>query len=239
MTAGYTYKSGKWIWNQTPKKDLQSQARYKAYRANPAHYKVYHYDAKKVATAKAQAAQRAADRKAKADVAEQRKKDGILGNIMKGNFSAAWDNTVNEVWDERLGNSDWRKHKAVDIGIKILATVGTAACIASAVCGMGLFVVGASALFVAGLGAHMAVASEEQRRQGAGQFMLRTAKAEVTGMAWGTVFGRGMIGAVRHGGTTAYSRWAVKGGHARVDSMVTGPRSGGLPLRWNQKGLFK
>jgi hypothetical protein len=67
-------------------------------------------------------AQRAADRKAKADVAEQRKKDGILGNIMKGNFSAAWDNTVNEVWGERLGNSDWRKHKAVDTGVKILAT---------------------------------------------------------------------------------------------------------------------
>ncbi|MFD9219523.1 RHS repeat domain-containing protein [Streptomyces sp. NPDC060064] len=239
MSAGYTYKNGKWVWHQTPKKDQESQRRYRAYRASPSHYLIDDAEAKQraqqVAVARAQAIARA---KAKAE-AERRKKDGIFGSIMKGNFSAAWDNTVDEVWDERLGNSDWRNHKGVDIGIKILATVGTAACIASAVCGMGLFVVGASAVFVAGLGAHMAVASEEDRRQGASQFMLRTAKSEVVGMAWGTMYGRGALGALRKGGTTMYSRWAVKGGHARVDSIVTGPRSGGLPLRWNFKSLGK
>ncbi|MGW5396407.1 RHS repeat domain-containing protein [Streptomyces sp. NPDC003952] len=59
MTAGYTYKSGTWIWNQSPRKDYDSQLRYRAYRASPAHYKVYHYDAKAVAAAKAKAAERA------------------------------------------------------------------------------------------------------------------------------------------------------------------------------------
>lgn len=61
MSAGYTYKSGTWIWHQNPRKDYDSQQRYRAYRANPAHYKVYHYNAKAVAQAKAKAAQRAAD----------------------------------------------------------------------------------------------------------------------------------------------------------------------------------
>ncbi|MFF5714837.1 RHS repeat domain-containing protein [Streptomyces sp. NPDC012756] len=228
MTTGYyTQKSGQYVWNQSPRKDRESQRRYRSYRSNPSTYKVY---------SKAQAKKDADDR-AKAD-AERRKKDGIFGNIMKGNFGAAWDNTVDEVWDERLGNSDWRKHKGVDIGIKLLATVGTAACIASAVCGMGLFAVGAGALFVTGLGAHMAVASEEDRKQGAAQFMVRTAKAEVIGMAWGSVYGRGLLGAVRKGGTTMYSRWAVRGGHARVDSIVSGPRAGGLPLRWDYRRLW-
>lgn len=79
----------------------------------------------------------------------------------------------------------------------MLATVGTAACIASVVCGAGLFTVGAAALFTAGMGAHMAVATDEERERGASQFMLRTAKAEVKGMAFGTVFGRGLLGAIR------------------------------------------
>ncbi|GHA65093.1 RHS repeat domain-containing protein [Streptomyces termitum] len=89
MTAGYTYKSGKWIWHQTPKKDAASRAKYRAYRADPANYRVYHYDAKKVAQAKKAAddrkRQREADAaaKAKAD-AERRKKDSFFGKVMGG-----------------------------------------------------------------------------------------------------------------------------------------------------------
>ncbi|MFF9509478.1 RHS repeat-associated core domain-containing protein [Streptomyces sp. NPDC014724] len=86
MNAGYTLKGSKWVWHQTPKKDPESQKRYRAYRANPTTYKVHHYDAKAVAAAKAKA-QAAA--RAKAD-AERRKKDGILGRILKGNYEAAW-----------------------------------------------------------------------------------------------------------------------------------------------------
>ncbi|WP_438306898.1 RHS repeat-associated core domain-containing protein (plasmid) [Streptomyces sp. HUAS TT11] len=96
MTAGYTKKNGKWVWKQTPKKDKESQKRYRAYRANPSTYKVfYHYNAKAVADVKRKAAD------------EQREKDGILGNLMKGNFGPAWDNTkqwTSNHWDEiKLG----------------------------------------------------------------------------------------------------------------------------------------
>lgn len=102
MTAGYTYKSGNWIWNQTPRKDAESQRRYSSYRANPAHYKVYHYNAKDVEAARANAQAAAKARVAKA-AAERRKKDGIFGSIMKGQFGAAWDNGkqwTSDHWDE-------------------------------------------------------------------------------------------------------------------------------------------
>lgn len=174
-----------------------------------------------------------AEARRKAQEAERRKKDGIFGKIASGIGDKV------DSFKENVTSADWWKHKGVDIGIGMLATAGTAACIASVVCGAGLFTVGAAGLFVAGMGAHMAVATEEERRQGAAQFMLRTAKAEVTGMAYGTLFGRGMIGAARKGGNMFYSRWAVKGGHARVDSIVFGSRQGGLPLFWKSKGLFK
>ncbi|MEW2309113.1 RHS repeat-associated core domain-containing protein [Streptomyces sp. NPDC006864] len=40
MTAGYTKKSSKWVWKQTPKKDAESQRRYSSYRASPTTYMV-------------------------------------------------------------------------------------------------------------------------------------------------------------------------------------------------------
>ncbi|MEE1812459.1 RHS repeat domain-containing protein [Streptomyces sp. BE133] len=92
---------------------------------------------------------------------------------------------------ENVSSADWWKHKGVDIGITTLAAVGTAFCIASVVCGGGLFVVGAGALFVGGLGAHMAMASPEEREQGAAKFMKRTAIAETKGIVAGALCGRG------------------------------------------------
>ncbi|MFE1989531.1 RHS repeat-associated core domain-containing protein [Streptomyces mirabilis] len=86
MTGGYTKKNGKWVWKQTPLKDKASQKKYADYRANPSTYKVYHYDAKAAARAKAQAVARAKARaiaRAKAE-AERRKKDGIFGWVKKG-----------------------------------------------------------------------------------------------------------------------------------------------------------
>ncbi|PCG81896.1 hypothetical protein CIB93_33005 [Streptomyces sp. WZ.A104] len=40
MTAGYTKKSGKWVWEQAPKEDAESQRRYSSYRASPTTYMV-------------------------------------------------------------------------------------------------------------------------------------------------------------------------------------------------------
>ncbi|WP_171117736.1 MULTISPECIES: RHS repeat-associated core domain-containing protein [unclassified Streptomyces] len=206
-------------------------ARWRAYYSSSAYqWAVQQTDAyyrAKAAQAKAQAAARA-----KAAEAERRKKDGIFGSLKRG-LSEKWDN-----FKEDVTSADWWKHKGVDMAVKLAATAGTAACIASAVCGVGLFTVGAAAVFAAGLAGHMAVATEEERRKGASQYLLRTAKSELMGMAMGATFGRGTLGALRKGGNLAYNRWAVKGGHARVDSIVFGPRQGGLPLKWDYKGLF-
>ncbi|MGW8993901.1 RHS repeat domain-containing protein [Streptomyces zhihengii] len=43
MTAGYTKKSGKWLWSHEPKKDYSSRQRYYKYRANPSYYKVHQW----------------------------------------------------------------------------------------------------------------------------------------------------------------------------------------------------
>ncbi|MEU8698699.1 RHS repeat-associated core domain-containing protein [Streptomyces sp. NPDC048680] len=87
MNAGYTYKSGKWVWHQTPKSWFSP--RYQAYRATPSTYKVYHYNARKVAQAETQALARAKERKARAD-AERRKKDSVWGKV-KGMVNKASD----------------------------------------------------------------------------------------------------------------------------------------------------
>ncbi|WP_308354970.1 RHS repeat-associated core domain-containing protein [Streptomyces sp. MUM 203J] len=196
MTTGsYTKKSGKWVWNQAPKKDPVSQKKYKAYRANPAHYMIDDHNARARAASHTKALNKArADAQAAArakEQAEQRRKDGIWGSIKKGNLRAAWDNTVHKAWDQRLGNSDWWKHYGVSKVITFAAAAGTFACIASAVCGAGLFIVGAGALFVAGLGAHMAVASPEERERGASQFVGKTAKSIGVGVVAGALCGRG------------------------------------------------
>ncbi|MEU2248786.1 RHS repeat-associated core domain-containing protein [Streptomyces sp. NPDC019224] len=130
------------------------------------------------------AAKKAADK-------ERRKKDGIWGSIKKGNFGAAWDNS--------LGSSGWRNHKIVDIAITAVAAVGTAACIASVVCGGGMFMVGVGAVFVAGLGAHMAVSTPEERTEGGAQFIKRTAISEAKGVAAGALCGRGPGGCLAFG----------------------------------------
>lgn len=187
MTAGYTYKSGTWIWHQSPRKDYDSQLRYRAYRANPAHYKVYHYNAKEVAEAKAQAARRAAQQKERAEARERAKRNGIFGSVMKGNFNDAWEGVKGTAAD---------KHFWIDKGLTFLAAAGTFACIMSAVCGAGLFIVGAAALFTVGLGAHMAASSPEERRAGAGKYIPETGKAVGTGVIAGALCGRGPGGCI-------------------------------------------
>ncbi|MFJ1714811.1 MULTISPECIES: hypothetical protein [unclassified Streptomyces] len=86
MNAGYTLKGSKWVWHQTPMKDKESQKRYAAYRANPSGYLINDSYAEQ---RKKEAAKYRAQAKARAE-AEQRRRDGILGSILKGNYGAAW-----------------------------------------------------------------------------------------------------------------------------------------------------
>ncbi|MFF0290204.1 RHS repeat domain-containing protein [Streptomyces sp. NPDC005262] len=137
MSAGYTYKNGKWVWKQTPKKDKSSRQKYAAYQANPAHYMIddghAQARAKQQAAARAQAIKAA---KAKAD-AERRKKDGIWGSIKKGNFGAAWDNA------KQSAPAQWIVEHRADIATWAgYASIGV--CLFTA--GVGCAVVGGIAL---------------------------------------------------------------------------------------------
>ncbi|MFJ4884481.1 RHS repeat domain-containing protein [Streptomyces sp. NPDC088731] len=84
MNAGYTLKGSKWVWHQTPKKDPESQFLYAAYRQNTSGYLINDYYAQ-------QRANKAAEYRAQAKLAEQRRKaeqqrkqNGILGSIKSG-----------------------------------------------------------------------------------------------------------------------------------------------------------
>ncbi|MEV0502200.1 RHS repeat-associated core domain-containing protein, partial [Streptomyces spectabilis] len=214
MYAGYQYKgNGRWVWKQTPRKGKVFRQRYNAYRANPSHYLIddsyARARARQIAIARAKAQAKAREEARKRAEAERRRKDGIFGNIRKGNFGAAWDNGVDKV-KNTVGSGDWWKHKGVDIGISAVAAVGTGVCIATVACGGGLFLVGAGAVFVAGLGAHMAVADEEERRAGAAPFLFRTAKSEAKGMLAGSLFGRGFVGGFIKGANGKYASFFAK-----------------------------
>nr|WP_318658082.1 hypothetical protein [Streptomyces dioscori] len=63
----------------------------------------------------------------------------------------------------------------------------SAVCIATVVCEGGVFLAGAEAVFVAGLGAHTADATDEERERGAIQFLTRTAKSEARRIAAGAL----------------------------------------------------
>ncbi|MCM1964802.1 RHS repeat-associated core domain-containing protein [Streptomyces sp. G1] len=129
MTAGYTYKSGNWIWSQSPRKDTESQRRYSSYRASPAHYKVYHYDKKDVA-----------DRKAKAES----KKDGFWRTIKGGIGKAAGG----------IGHhfsTHWRDY--ANAALIVGGFLAGAACGATVVCGLAVGVaVGAATYTVSNAG---------------------------------------------------------------------------------------
>ncbi|WP_329050971.1 hypothetical protein OG873_16260 [Streptomyces violaceus] len=206
MTASWTKKNGKWVWKQTPKKDTASRKKYAAYRANPTTYKVYYYNAKAAAQMKqAQARAKAqAIARAKAAEAERRKKDGIFSSI-KRSMGNKWTS-----FKENVTSADWWKHKGVDMGISLVAALGTGVCIATVVCGGGLFLVGAGAVFVAGLGAHMALATDEERERGAAQFLGRTAKSEMQGIAGGALWGRGPVGGIVKGANGKYASFFAK-----------------------------
>ncbi|MFE4801999.1 hypothetical protein ACFRFL_45545 [Streptomyces sp. NPDC056708] len=96
MNAGYTLKGSKWVWHQTPKKDPESQFLYAAYRQNTSGYLINDYYAQ-------QRANKAAEYRAQAKLAEQRRKaeqqrkqNDIWGSIKSG-LGKAWDSTGGKV----------------------------------------------------------------------------------------------------------------------------------------------
>ncbi|WP_327262960.1 hypothetical protein OG444_16845 [Streptomyces sp. NBC_01232] len=144
-------------------------------------------------------------------------------NIARGDFRGAWNRT--------LGSADWWRHKGIDIALGIVAATGAAFCIASGVCMMGLVLVAGAALITTGVAAHLAVATEEERRQGGAQFLLPSALAVGKGAAFGATWGRGVVGAISKGGISR-AAWAEKGGHLRTEGFF----AGGNPIAHTARG---
>ncbi|MFF6908214.1 hypothetical protein ACFY9Q_20045 [Streptomyces sp. NPDC012389] len=86
MYAGYTLKNGKWVWRESPKRGSVAKQRYTVYKASPTTYLVNDSNAKKRAADFKAQAKKAADKRAREAAAQQRKEDGIFGNIMKGRW---------------------------------------------------------------------------------------------------------------------------------------------------------
>ncbi|AWK08741.1 hypothetical protein DDQ41_07190 [Streptomyces spongiicola] len=129
MRVGYTQRNGRYVWGYHPMKDTASQHRYRAYQANVKAYEAAKASRAAAARAKAQAIARAKAAKAKAD-AERRKKDGIWGNIMKGEFGAAWKNTKDSAVGEWVGDHwDDIKDGATIVGFGVCIVASAGACI--------------------------------------------------------------------------------------------------------------
>jgi hypothetical protein len=116
MTAGYTYKNGKWVWKQAPKKDNLSQYRYRQYRANPGHYMIDDKHAKARAAYAAKLRAQAAE-KAKIAEAKRRKTEGIQGSIAKAGMYLL------------EGRDNWLEDKAAKVLGAYLAADTTGLCV--------------------------------------------------------------------------------------------------------------
>ncbi|MDX3379492.1 RHS repeat-associated core domain-containing protein [Streptomyces sp. ME02-6991-2A] len=184
MYAGYTLKNGKWVWNETPKRGSEPRKRYKAYQANPTTYKVNDKHAQKrsadIRAGAKKAADAAAAKRAKEAAEKQRREDGIFGNIMKGRWSAAWDNTGQKISDAAgaVGghfSDHWRDYLAATA--LVAGSLGILACMASVVCG----VVGAVAIGAVSSGAAYAASNAGTKTWNTTGFAIATATGGVTG----------------------------------------------------------
>ncbi|MET9221784.1 RHS repeat-associated core domain-containing protein [Streptomyces sp. NPDC003300] len=131
MNAGYTYKNGKWVWQQSPKKDTTSRQKYAAYQANPTHYMIddgYAYArAQQQAAAAARIKAQAAARAKKLAEEKRRKKNSIFGKIKSG-INSGWDAASSGVKTAGQWAYDNRSNivKVAAIGAFGVCTVGTA-----------------------------------------------------------------------------------------------------------------
>jgi RHS repeat-associated protein len=199
---GYLDKHGR-TTKKYKKKLAADNARWKAYYSSSSYqWAVQQTEAYYQAKAKAEA-QAAARAKARAE-ADRRKKSNIFGNIKNKISDEASE------WKGKLTSGDWWKHKGVDFAITSVAALGTGVCIATVACGGGMFLVGAGYVFVVGLGAHMAVASDEERQRGAQQYLARTAWSEAKGIGAGALWGRGPGTGIVKGASGKYAAFFAK-----------------------------
>ncbi|MFE2500551.1 RHS repeat domain-containing protein [Streptomyces rubiginosohelvolus] len=199
MTAGYTKKSGKWVWKQTPKKDAASQRKYNNYRANPAHYMIDDSYARKYAAAAKAQAKKAEIARARAAAELQRKKDGIFGSIMKGN----WGNAATNL--KESGPVRWVAENADTIK----TVVGVAALTVCVVASAGVCLAAGAAVIAAGIAVDGASGAE-----------MDGAYWKGTAVTAGITLAGGAVGRWASGG----GKWAAGGWFKSPKVVTRGPR---------------
>ncbi|MEU9858922.1 RHS repeat-associated core domain-containing protein [Streptomyces sp. NPDC047974] len=143
MTTGYyTQKNGQYVWNQKPRTDPESQRKYRQYRADPANYKVFHYNAKKNAQAKKDADDRKAKREAQAAAEQRKKENGIFDNIMEGNWGAAWDQSKSGLHDTFGTWDGWKNRVLPAVGFGACVVVSAGMCTVAGVAVVGTTFIG-------------------------------------------------------------------------------------------------
>ncbi|MER5982259.1 hypothetical protein [Streptomyces sp. NPDC001787] len=198
MTAGYTNKNGKWAWNQKPKKDPTSQKKYAAYKANPSHYMIDDKYAEEYADwAKDQAEKAEAERK-RAD-AERRKEDGVIGSIMKGN----WSNAASKF--KETGAVRWIAGNADTIK----TVVGIGALTACVVASAGVCLAAGGVVIAAGIGVDAASGAE-----------MGSEYWQATAVTAGITLAGGVVGRWASGG----GKWASGGWFKSPRITTRGPR---------------
>ncbi|MFI1223148.1 MULTISPECIES: RHS repeat-associated core domain-containing protein [unclassified Streptomyces] len=199
MTAGYTKKNSKWVWKQTPKKDAASQRKYSNYRANPAHYMIDDKHARKYAADVNAQAKKAAEARARAAAAEQRKRDGIFGSIMKGN----WNNAATNL--KESGPVRWVAENADTIK----TVVGVAALTVCVVASAGVCLAAGGAVILAGIAVDGAAGAE-----------MDGAYWKGTAVTAGITLAGGVAGRWASGG----GKWASGGWYKSPKVVTRGPR---------------
>lgn len=183
MSIHYDYGSGEFKTKQ--KSDPESKRRYKAYRSNPRHYKVYHYDQKKVEAQRKAAEKRAAERRA-AEEAQRQQNMGF------------WERHKHTII-----------HQAINIGVGIGASLAAVA-FCTATGGLGCIVIAGAAIgALAGTPAHLLAdkaMGHETTGSDAAQYVLGSAWAGGSQGWLRGKFGAGSAGLAWRGVKAAGSR---------------------------------
>ncbi|MGW5423464.1 RHS repeat-associated core domain-containing protein [Streptomyces sp. NPDC003943] len=182
MSIHYDY--GKGDFDIKPRSDRASYRKYRHYRANPANYKVYHYDAKVVEAQRKAADKAAADRRAREQALTQEKEKSF------------WDR-AGDFWDD---HKEMIVHEAINIGVGFGAGLAAAA-ICAGTAGLGCVIIaGAAVGALAGTPAHL-LADKAMGHETTGQ----DAAKYVLGSAWSGGFQGGLRG--KYGAGSAGLLW--------------------------------
>lgn len=91
------------------------------------------------------------------------------------------------------------RHRIVNWGVSAASAAVVAACVVAEPCGLAVGAISLGTVFVAGVIAHAAVATKQERQRDGGRWLLTTGSAVGKGAACGRLFRRGCLGGATRG----------------------------------------